>query len=64
MILYYTGCNDNAVDTTGSQKSQVSIAEQEDFGVRCPCGCNEVKSYIINIFTVSQYHLLSVGEDD
>ncbi|KAJ8299424.1 hypothetical protein KUTeg_023484, partial [Tegillarca granosa] len=35
------GCNDTAVDTTGSQKSQVSTAEQEDFGVRCPCGCNE-----------------------
>lgn len=29
------------MDTTGSQKSQVSTAEQEDFGVRCPCGCNE-----------------------
>ncbi|XP_033751902.1 HORMA domain-containing protein 1-like [Pecten maximus] len=34
------GSTDRAIDTTGSQKSQMS-AQDEEMGVRCPCGCNE-----------------------
>ncbi|OWF50585.1 HORMA domain-containing protein 1-like [Mizuhopecten yessoensis] len=34
------GSTDRAIDTTGSQKSQISV-QDEDLGVRCPCGCYE-----------------------
>ena len=39
-MLFFTGSDEMAVDTTGSQRSQDTVIG--DLGVRCPCGVNEV----------------------
>ena len=37
------GCDDQAVNQFGSsQRSNVDEALEEDMGVKCACGCNEV----------------------
>ena len=45
-IFQSLGMDDNAVDITGSQASHVSEGG-DDFKVRCPCGCNEVRMDLI-----------------
>ena len=46
MFSHSLGMDDNAVDITGSQASHVSEGG-DDFKVRCPCGCNEVRLTLI-----------------
>ena len=46
-----TLCNyipgEEAVDVVGSEVSQTTDTGDGDYKVRCPCGCNEVRTWFI-----------------